>query len=92
MKFDTFTERDLLESKVLKTNDREDLEKYILTNMKAIFEAYRAYNPNGTYLIMSIIGHEESEEGLYFSVRNDYTSEDKEIPLNASLTVMGVKE
>lgn len=92
MKMDIFTDRDLLERKVMESKSREDLEKYLIAGLEAMFKVYRAYNPNGTYLSLTVIGNEESEEGLYYSAKNDYTNEDFDKPLNTYKLVVGEKE
>lgn len=77
----TALQKEMMYITALETGLREDCEKAIMGKLEEIFEIYKAYNPAGRYLHLSILIDEEGE--TFFSVNNDYVDEDQEKPLTA---------
>ena len=70
---------------------RDDAEKAILMKLKEIDEVWHSYDPNGTYLSMSIskvTDGMENESGswdaMVFSANNAYWGQDKDTPIDVS--------
>lgn len=59
-----------------RTKERNECEDKILNHLKAIRDIYHKYNPNGSYLSMSIIG------GKYITANNAHWDADENFPID----------